>query len=269
MKYFSNLVLLCSTYLLTILLGLNTAAFILPLMYPPPGVEPTINPVVSEPESVNSSLQIFIYVLAMTAVMLFLLKKKWGLIIKIALLSSFLFGTFLTSASIIGDSSIIFTILLLILIIWKRDSIVLTNLMLVFTISGIGALLGSSLGFIPALAFILLMSLYDIIAVFVTKHMVTLAEESKGKFAFMFLIPVGERTMGLGAGDIAMPLTFTVSVMASHGAGYAIPTAYGGLLGLTWLFYYLEGKEKVALPALPPITIGLLTGYLMCKLILG
>ena len=269
MKYFSNLVLLCSIYLVTIILGLNTAAFILPLMYPPPGGEQVLEPIVSEPESVGSSLHIFLYILAATAVMLFLLKRKWGAVIRIALFFSFLVGTFFSSTSIMGDLALVFTPLLIILIMWRRDSVVLANVVLVFTIAGIGALLGSSLGFTPALVLILLMSLYDIVAVFITKHMVTLAEESKGKFALMFIIPVGERTIGLGAGDIAMPLTFTVSVLASHGAGYAIPTAYGGLLGLVSLFYYMQGRGNVTLPALPPITAGLFIGYLMCALTLG
>jgi presenilin-like A22 family membrane protease len=269
MRYFTNLVLLCSIYLITILLGLNTATFILPLMYPPPGEEQVVAPVVSEPQSLTSSLQIFLYILLMTAVMLFLMKRKWGFIIKLALAFSFLFGILFTSVSIVGDIGVLFTVLLLLLFFWRRESIVLSNVVLVFTISGIGAILGASLGFLPALLLMLLMSAYDIIAVFVTKHMVTLAEESKGKYALMFLIPVGERTMGLGAGDLALPLTFTVSVMASHGVGYAIPTAYGGLLGLVSLFYYLQGREKVALPALPPIVLGLLFGYGLTALTLG
>ena len=269
MKYFNNLVLLCSTYLITVLLGLHTASVILPHMYPPPGVEQTIAPVVSEPESVTSSLQIFIYILLMTAVMLYMLKKNWVFIIKLLLLVSFFVGTLMTSISFIGDLGIVFTLLLLLLVLMKRDSIVVMNTVLIFTISGIGALLGSSLGFTPALALLLGMSVYDIIAVYVTKHMVTLAEESKGRFAMMFLIPVGDRVMGLGAGDIALPLTFTVSVLASHGAGYAVPTAYGGLLGLIWLFYYVQTKEKVTLPALPPITVGLLVGYLLTAFTLG
>ena len=85
----------------------------------------------------------------------------------------------------------------------------------------------------------------------------------------MFLVPVGDRTMGLGAGDVALPLTFTVSVFAAHGAGYAITTAYGGLLGLVSLFYYLQGKRDTTLPALPPIVAGLLVGYGLCRLLLG
>jgi presenilin-like A22 family membrane protease len=269
MRYFSSLTLLCSIYLVTIFLGLNTAEFILSLMYPPAGQEQIIEPMVAEPESVGSSIQIFAYILAATLLLLFLMKRKWGFIIRIALFFSFLVGTFFTAAAFMGDLSLLFTPVMLGLVILRRDCPIISNVVLAFTISGIGAFLGASLGFTPALALLLLMSLYDIVAVFVTKHMLTLAEGAKGRFAFMFLIPVGDRTLGLGAGDIALPLTFVVSVFKSSGIGYAIPTAYGGLLGLVALFFYMQGKEKIGLPALPPITIGLYIGYLMSQLILG
>ena len=85
----------------------------------------------------------------------------------------------------------------------------------------------------------------------------------------MFLVPVGDRMMGLGAGDVAIPTTFVVSVYAAHGIGYAVPTAYGGLIGVVSLFYYLIDREGATLPALPPITAGLLIGYGLCLLILG
>jgi presenilin-like A22 family membrane protease len=122
---------------------------------------------------------------------------------------------------------------------------------------------------IPVIALIVLLAVYDWVSVYVTKHMVTLAKESKGRFNMMFLVPVGDRAMGLGAGDIALPVTFAVSVFSSHGAGYAIATAYGGLSGLVWVFLYIMGKKNVTLPALPPITLGLIAGYSICRLILG
>ncbi|MBD3387497.1 MAG: hypothetical protein GF416_00585 [Candidatus Altiarchaeales archaeon] len=269
MKNFPNLVLLCSIYLTTILLGLNTGSFLLPLMYPPEGGEQVIAPIVQEPESVTSSLWIFVYIILVTFILLFLLKRRMGFIIKLALFFSFFMGTLFTMVSVLGDWGMIATAAMLALVLWKRESFIVANVALIFTISGIGAILGASLGFLPALVLLVLMSAYDYVAVFVTKHMVTLAEESKGKFAFMFLIPAGDRIMGLGSGDIALPLTFTVSVMASHGAGYAVPTAFGGLMGLVWLYYFIQTKEKITLPALPPISIGLILGFAITKFILG
>ncbi len=269
MRDYRNLVLLCSIYLTTILLGLNTASFILPLMYPPEGQEQVIQPVVSNPEDPASSIHIFLYILVATAALLFIMKKKWGFIIRGALMLSFFMGILFTTSAFVGDYSLILTILILAYAFWRRSDPNTVNIVLVLTISGVGSVLGASLGFTPALILLLLMSVYDVVAVFVTKHMVKIAEESKGKFALMFLIPLGDRVMGLGAGDLALPLAFTVSVLATHGTGHAIPTAFGGLLGLIALYYYLQSKEKAALPALPPISIGLLIGYLMSAAILG
>jgi presenilin-like A22 family membrane protease len=75
--------------------------------------------------------------------------------------------------------------------------------------------------------------------------------------------------MGLGTGDLAIPLTFLVSTLHAYGIGYAIPTMLGGLLGLTTLFYYIQGKKNTVLPALPPITAGLLLGYTITWIALG
>ena len=269
MRHLKGLVLLCSVYLITVLLGLNTASFILPLMYPPPGEEQIMRPVVENPQDVGSAFWLFGYILAATVVMLVLMKRGWSFIINIALLLSFFSGAFFCLAAIVGDLSPLLTLILLALVIWQRRGVVWPNIALIFTLAGVGAILGASLGMLPVTALLVLLAVYDYISVFITKHMVTIAKESKGKVNLMFLVPVGGRIMGLGAGDIALPTTFAVSVLAAHGAGYAIPTAFGGLLGLVSLFYYLLDREDVTLPALPPIAGGLLIGDGLTRLILG
>jgi len=268
MKPYMGAAILCSTYLLTILLGLNNAAILLPQMYPPPGQKETITPMFENPDSMWSSAQLIIYLFASTVVMLILIKKGWSLPIKAAILLSFLIGTMMTLTNILDVWGIIPAVAVVAWAFWKKG-VAITNLVLMLTIAGVGAILGASLGFLPALALILVMSVYDIIAVFGTKHMVTIARESVGKYPLMFTIPTADKAMGLGAGDIAIPLTFSASVLASHGMGYALTTAYGGLLGLTALYYYMLGKRDVTLPALPPITAGLLIGYCLCAIIVG
>jgi len=274
MKNFESLAVVCSTYIITLLLGLNNTTVILPLMYPPAGAEQMIAPLVSNPEDTWSFLPIFGYILVATAIMLLLMKFRRFGIINIIVWSSILIGAWTTLGIILDPilfdfSGLIATLLLAIAIYLRKEDAVLTNFMLMFTIAGIGSLLGASLSLTACTLLIIFMSVYDLIAVFWTKHMVTLAKEAKGRLALMFLLPVGDRVLGLGAGDIALPLTYCASVMAEKGIGYAIPTAYGGLLGLVWLYYYIMNKGRITLPALPPITIGLLIGYGMTTLILG
>lgn len=221
-----------------------------------------VQPVVQNPESVESSVHIFLYILVMTGVLLVLLKYRLSIIIKIMLVLAMLMGTSITLSSFIGYPGA-FVSLLLVVITFLRKNIMVTNLTLVFTISGIGAWLGASLAVLPALILLIALSIYDIVAVFGTKHMVKLAEMSKGNLPLMFLIPVKDRHLGLGTGDLVIPLTFTVSVLRDYTLGSAVVTAFGGLLGLISLFIYVLHKEKVTLPALPPLTLGLIFGFLV------
>ncbi|MFH0862982.1 MAG: presenilin family intramembrane aspartyl protease [Candidatus Altiarchaeota archaeon] len=269
MRHFASLVLLCSYFMLTVCLGLYTAHVTYPLMYPPPGQVQVIEPIVADPQDVSSTFWLFVYVIIVTAVMLALMRLGLGGIIQAAMYMSFFAGSFITFSAFLGEpAALTLSLASLAALLMRRGDLILANTAMVFTISGVGAILGLSLGIWPVFAFIVLLSAYDYVAVFVTKHMVTLAKGSKGRFGLMFLVPVGDRMMGLGAGDVAIPTTFVVSVYVAHGIGYAVPTAYGGLIGVVSLFYYLMDREGATLPALPPITAGLLIGYGLCLLIL-
>jgi presenilin-like A22 family membrane protease len=138
------------------------------------------------------------------------------------------------------------------------------NGILILTMGGISGYLGASLGIVPSLLLLLLLSAYDIIAVFGTKHMVTLAKGAKGKIP-MLSVPLKERFLGIGTGDLALPSVFTVSILREYSQNLPLVmiTVLGGLIGLISLFFYILKREKVTLPALPPITIGLVIGFLV------
>lgn len=223
-------------------------------------------PVVEEPENPISSLQIFLYVIIMTGVILILLKYKFDIIIKIFVLLALLGGLSITFWGLIGWFGFFVALLLFLFGIWKRENILLMNIILIFTIPGIGSWLGSSLGFIPSLLLLIGLAIYDIIAVFGTKHMVKLAEEAKGRIPMMFAIPIGDRYLGLGTGDLAIPLTFSVSILRESilkdtSILPVITASLGGCIGLVALFFYVLNKKDVTLPALPPIALGLILGF--------
>lgn len=220
-----------------------------------------IAPVIEEPENPLSSLIIFAYILVGTGIMLLLL--KFGLVFLIRIMSFFflVIGLFFTLWLLFGFVGLFLAAILFSLSILKSRNPAVMNIVLLFTIPGIGALFGSSLAFIPALILILILSAYDLVAVFGTKHMITLAEGAKGKIPLMFAIPFGDRLLGLGTGDLAIPLIFSVSVMRDYSFTNAIVTAAGGLIGIILLFVYILNKKECALPALPPICAGLIAGF--------
>jgi presenilin-like A22 family membrane protease len=270
MEYMKPLLLTMGIYLLIQGLGLWIGAGGL---WVEQGVVETIqeNPemgVVQEPESVESSGQIFIYILIATAALLLFIKLKLDLVIKVFINIALLGGLSLTLWNLLGFVGILMAVTLFVLRLWKSENILLMNVVLIFTVPGIGSLLGASIDPLPALVLILALAVYDIVAVFGTKHMVTLAESAKGKVPLMVAIPVGDRHLGLGTGDLAIPLVFSVSLLREYAIMNSVLTSLGGCLGLMALFLYTIRRKDVVLPALPPITAGLLLGFGLSLLIL-
>jgi len=244
-------------YLLVMSLGLYVGDIIQQQIY----VTKDMPPAVSNPESMWSTVQLFLYILVMTGLLLLLIKLGKDSIIKAIAFIALFGGTFLTLAIIFPNYGFFLAVLLIALTLWQKQNLLLVNLTLILTVVGVGAFFGASLSALPSLLLIIVLSIYDLIAVFYTKHMVTLAEKAKGKLPFMFLIPSKGKNLGLGTGDLAIPLVFTVSVFKDHALANAAATATGGLIGIILLFTYIQGKKNITLPALPPIVAGLIAGY--------
>ncbi len=257
-----SLLILISLYLMVQGIALNVGLNFIPKI-----ISGEIAPIVEEPESPESSGQIFLYILIMTGVILILLKFKLGIMIRLFMFLAILMGMSITLWSFFPQLWFLLTIPLYLLFLWKRENALLVNVILILTIAGMGGYLGASLHFIPSLLLLLALSIYDIVAVFGTKHMVTLAKGAQGKIP-MFSVPIRKKFMGLGTGDLAIPAVFSVSVLQDFSMSHSLLTLLGGLLGLISLFFYIIQREKVVLPALPPITIGLVLGFLVSLVIL-
>lgn len=184
-------------------------------------------------------------------------------------------------------SSLIGMLFGLLLAIGKLKLQVFRNLAVMFAVAGVGSIFGFSLGFLPSLVFAIGLSVYDYIAVFKTKHMVTLAERvSKDDLAFT--IAAGEKPKGvvlekmkdlpfeeqvkhinraeLGSGDMVVPIMLSVSSYSVFGVIGVVLTIVFGTIGLYLLMRY-NLKRKSVLPALPPIVGSILVGYLIFYLL--
>jgi presenilin-like A22 family membrane protease len=143
---------------------------------------------------------------------------------------------------------------------YKKTIIWFNNSLLAIAIAGAGSIIGLSLGIIPVITFLILLSIYDIIAVFYTKHMITLAKTfSKSKMALIFYIPTKERLYQLGGGDLVIPLVvsssfyFYLSKFLSFNLSlfYVSLVWLASILGLFITFYLLKRYNLKAMPALP------------------
>ncbi len=133
------------------------------------------------------------------------------------------------------------------------------NLLNLMMFASIGALFSTIFSLQAVIIFLLIISAYDFVSVFMTKHMVKIAKSNKDQGLFAGLI-VNWRgsTLVLGGGDVALPLIFQGVVLASYGVAAAFFTIFGAVLGLAVLLFI--GEKKKFYPAMPFITTGLLVG---------
>ena len=241
-------------------------------------------PVVENPAKPSSAVIIFFYIMLMTVFILLVIKFLRRRVFFIRGLE--LFAVFFSSW-LAFDAIIPFGILAAIaLVLWRalRPNPVNKALATVFAVVGAGAVIGASLEVVPALIFVVLLSFYDFISVFVTKHMVYMAKaivESDSAFTLSFPhkfkktvtveyggkpLKTRKHTFQLGGGDILLPLLFSVSVLRQFSLVNALFSIFGSLVALTCLLYYISRRPGRALPALPVVSAGMLAGFIVSLL---
>ena len=237
----------------------------------------------SQPLASQGEFQIQdLIILAIFVIVLLLLRRrkkvlsfiyKFFLILIIISGSQIVFGSFLSyPINIISTLAVISVFLL-------YKNVFTHNLGIILGIAGVGAIIG--LGITPRLALFLLLilSFYDILAVYKTKHMVQMAKdmiESGAIFGFVipsqirgFLYSRNEARskmdefMVLGSGDIGLPLIMACSLVPIS-LSSAIITAIFSLLGLfATHMIFVNQSQRRPMAALPPIATMTIIGYLI------
>lgn len=198
-----------------------------------------------------------------------------------------------------GWASLIFAIaisaVLLFALVKSGEWYVINMIGLILAV-GITAILGMSLGILPVMILLIIMAVYDAIAVYKTKHMVALAEGVVPmRLPVMFVIPnrrdfsmddlkdkgltqregQEREAFFMGVGDTVIPgilavsasiyLPDTASFLLTANLWVAVGTIIGGLLGyLLLLRYVMRGKPQAGLPFLNG---GAILGYLIAYVI--
>ncbi|MEM7821509.1 MAG: presenilin family intramembrane aspartyl protease [Candidatus Aenigmatarchaeota archaeon] len=240
-------------------------------------------PVFENPEAVESSLSVFLYIILATAVVMIIVKYIKRIIKGLEILVMFT-ATLITFDFLIPFNVSFIPLSLIValsLTIWRilRPSTLNHVLAIVFSLPSAGVLIGSSLGIIPSLLLIVLISFYDFFSVFFTKHMVYLAREfSKYQSVFVASFPykIEKGTskkfkdkkicryhiFQLGGGDIVIPLIFSVSVLSSFSLYHAILTSLGSLISV-FILTSIHSKKPRPLPGIPFISVGMLSFFLL------
>lgn len=236
-------------------------------------------------------LAYFVGAVVLLGIILFLIPAdKLKIVFRIMFVCLFSWGMFI--ALVLSLNAIVAAIVSiavgLVWFFWQK--VWLHNLLMIFTLAGVGAVFGFLLSPWAAISLMGVISVYDILAVrfgymlwmvkklsrtgtlpaFVLPRAVPAWNLNLNKTGFeaLFESESAEREFSLlGGGDIGFPLLLVVSVFFIHGAtGFAIVAAFS-LLGLISAFLFqqflLKGKP---MPALPPITFFSLVGFLIVQL---
>ena len=226
-------------------------------------------------------------VVLLGAILLLVPVDKLKIVFRIIFMFLFIWGTFIT----LGLSLPILAASLISIaggLMWLFSPRVwLHNLLMIFTLASVGAVFGFLLSPWTAISFMLVISVYDVLAVRLGYMLWMVKRLSESETLPAFVIPkrisawtlnlkeVGfkklfedesaEREFSiLGGGDIGFPLMLVVSVFFVHGFTSSVVVAAFSLLGLVsayWIqLFPLKGKP---MPALPPITFVSLIGFLI------
>jgi presenilin-like A22 family membrane protease len=149
--------------------------------------------------------------------------------------------------------------------------------------AGAASIFGLSLAILPTMVLLVALAVYDAVAVYKTKHMISLADSvvdlrlpvllvipKKSSYSFLkqkrlkeTLEKEGEReAMFMGLGDVVMPCILVVSSFRFVGSPVVtFSTLLGGLLGFIILMcFVMKGKPQAGLPLL---NSGAILGYLI------
>ena len=259
---------------------------------------------IERPEVKNQStsfIYIIIAILIGTILVLLLIKfnkpliwKSW-FFITVWLTLSIAFAAFI--------NNIIASILALVISILKlyKPNIIIQNLSEIFIYGGLAAIFVPIINLFAAFMLLILISVYDYISVFKTKHMIKLAEfQSSSKVFAGLLIPydntlqtahsvsslkgkssgssgkklkTASRVAVLGGGDIGFTLIFAGVVMKglllkeTMLIGFLKTLIIPIFVSFALLILLLKGQQNKFYPAMPVLSLGCFIGYLVVLLV--
>jgi len=243
-----------------------------------------------DPESVWNPVYYIVLILVFTAFILFVIKTDKKYILHAILLFAVAATMYYVFLAFIGQiPSLIITALLTVLL-YKFPEWYVIDITGILVGAGASAIIGISLAILPTLILLILLTVYDIISVYRTKHMIELAEGVMDLHApILFVVPRrkgysfieqsdareedGERgAYFMGLGDAVMPTILVISASTFLPVAYpdlplvfgyailpALLAAAGTLVGYAVLMLVVMGGKPQA--GLPFLNTGAILGY--------
>ncbi|GGM67877.1 hypothetical protein GCM10007108_02380 [Thermogymnomonas acidicola] len=250
-----------------------------------------ISPGIKSTSSTSGISIVFVYIavaIAFTFVILFVARRRRISILRYVFYVLIAYVTFfvssilaaIVSVNIVEYYVITFAIPVVILVfLLVSNEWYVIDLAGFFLSAGVSAVWGVEIGIWAAVVFLVAFAIYDYIAVYKTKHMVSLARVAVDEsIPLLFVSPSrrnftmrdltfdnrGEQeVLMLGFGDVALPSILVVS-SAVYGISHPLPfiglPLAGALAGMAFLFFFNKNRPA---PGLPYINTGAILGFLI------
>ena len=231
----------------------------------------------------------YTYVLAAiligTILVLLLMRFKKVMLWKTWFLLSVWLVLTVSLAAIMPQNAALF--LSLVFAVWKvfKPNVIVHNLTEIFIYGGLAAIFVPIMNVFSAFIMLLVISGYDMFAVWKSKHMIKMAQfQTKTKVFAGLLIPYRLRKKGkgkkvqvknamLGGGDIGFTLIFAgvvmkdLMLMNTVGIGFIKALIIPIVVSIALFLLFVKGKKDKFYPAMPFLTSGALIGYGLLYLI--
>lgn len=258
MKYrIENLLILVSLFLLVEVFGVwATSSYFrreLPYGLEAPEWKPEVAPIA-----------FMIILLLATALMIFLVRKRINLLLG----AWFFLAIFLCSsvglASFLPESYALGIALILTILRFRERDIYLHNLSEMLSYVGVTAIFLPLFTPLTTLILLLIISIYDFIAVFKTKHMIKMFEYQKGFGILLGLFTrYKDEVAFLGGGDVVFVMLFSAILAKFYGFAYGLISVY--LAALTIFLIGIFGERKKFYPAMPFLTSACFLSFIIAN----
>ncbi|MCW1301134.1 MAG: presenilin family intramembrane aspartyl protease [Candidatus Nanoarchaeia archaeon] len=260
MKYkFETLILLISLFLIAELFGLfsnsNYFSRELPYSITPPEWEPEIAP-----------FSFMVVLIFATLILLFLMRRKANFLLNAWYFLALLICSSIGLASFLPETSALGIALILTIIRLSEPDIYIHNLSEILSYSGVTAIFLPLFTPITILILLLVISVYDFIAVHKTKHMIKLFQQQKSAGILPgILARYRDEVAFLGGGDVVFVMLFSTVMAKFYGIAYALISIY--LATITIFLLGVFGERKKFYPAMPFLTSSCLLSFLIANVL--
>ena len=215
----------------------------------PYGIEP---PVV---ETQASAAQLIISLIVITVLALVVIKMKARRFWKFWFLLSLVVTMLLSFSSFMPALAAL--IVALALALWRvyKNNVFIHNFTEMFVYGGLASIFVPVLNVLSIVILLVVISVYDYISVFRTKHMIAMAKfQTDNKMFAGLLVPYDKKTAILGGGDIGFTLMFSGVMFYQFGLFKAILSSL--IIGISLLTLFLLTKKNKFYPAMPFLSAG-------------